>query len=222
MTEIDLCNNALSMIGQGTHISSLTENKKEADACKRLLPVTVARCLDKFNWSFARRDEVITADFLLTDALCLPWKYVYKIPSDVMRLLYAVPMEASSASESIGYHGQIRFNVRNYKDQKVIATDHEAPFIIQYQADISDISIFPPTFCEGVEAALASALAADLIKGIEGVKVSQAMAQIAFQNLEHASALDAQQGAQSIEPVEEDRLVASRHGGFTGYRGWGK
>ena len=221
MNEIDLCNNALSLIGQGTHISSLEENKKEADACKRLLPVTIARCLDKFNWTFARRDEVITEDFLLPDALCLPWKYVYKIPTDVMRLLFAVPWNADSSSECINYQGQIRFNLRNYQGQKVIATDQAAPFIIQYQANVSDVSIFPPTFCEGVEAALASSLAADLIKGIEGIKISQAMAQVAYGNLEHASSLDAQQGAQSILPVNDDPLVASRRG-YTGYRGWGR
>lgn len=219
MTELDLCNNALALIGQGSHITSLDENRKEADACKRFLPVTIARCLDKFNWSFARRDEVITQEFLLSDALCLPWRYVYSLPSDVMRLLFAVPMGVDSSSESMGFKGQIRFNLRNLNGQKVIATDAQAPFIIQYQANISDLDIFPPTFCEGLEAALASSLASELIKGIDGVKISQAMAQMAYQNLEQASALDASQGAQSILPPEDSRISAY---GQNGVRAWGR
>lgn len=219
MTELDLCNNALALIGQGSHITSLEENRKEADACKRFLPVTIARCLDKFNWSFARRDEVITQDFLLPDALCLPWRYVYSLPSDVMRLLFAVPMGVDSSSETMGFKGQIRFNLRNLNGQKVIATDAQAPFIIQYQANILDLDIFPPTFCEGLEAALASSLASELIKGIDGVKISQAMAQMAYQNLEQASALDASQGAQSILPPEDSRLNAYTQNGV---RAWGR
>lgn len=218
MTELDICNNALSLIGQGTHISSLDENKKEADACKRLLPVTIARCLDKFNWSFARRDEVITPDFELKDALCLPWKFVYKLPNDVMRILFAVPMGADSRSESINFTNQIRFNLRNYGDQKVFATDNQAPFIIQYIANTSNVEIFSPTFCEAVESYLASALASELIKGIEGMNISTALAKSAFSLLELASSLDAQQGAQSIQPQEDYCLVKSRRG----YRGWGR
>ena len=218
MTELDLCNNALSLIGQGTHISSLDENKKEADACKRLLPVTIARCLDKFNWSFARRDEVITADFELKDALCLPWKFVYKLPDDVMRILFAVPMGVDSRSESMNFTNQIRFNIRNYGDQKVIATDNQAPFIIQYIANTSKVEIFSPTFCEAVESYLASALASELIKGVEGMNISNALAKSAFSLLEFASALDAQQGAQALKPQEDFQLVKTRRG----YRGWGR
>lgn len=218
MTELDICNNALSLIGQGTHISSLTENKKEADACKRLLSVTIARCLDKFNWSFARRDEVITADFELANALCLPWKYVYKLPSDVMRILFAVPMGVDSRSEAMNFTNQIRFNIRNYGDQKVIATDNQAPFIIQYIANTSKVDIFPPTFCEAIETYLASALASELIKGIEGVNISSALAKSAFSLLELASSLDAQQGASAIQPMEDYQLVQSRRS----YRGWGR
>ena len=219
MTELDLCNNALALIGQGSHISSLDENRKEADACKRFLPVTIARCLDKFNWSFARRDEVITDDFLLSNALCLPWHFVYRLPDDVMRLLFAVPVGADSTSETMGYRGHIRFNIRNFDSKKVIATDTKAPFVIQYQANISNIDIFPPTFCEGLEAALASSLASELIKGIDGVKISQALAQMAYQNLEQASALDASQGAQSILPPEDERINAY---GQNGLRAWGR
>ena len=218
MTELDICNNALSLIGQGTHISSLDENKKEADACKRLLPVTIARCLDKFNWSFARRDEVITADFELKDALCLPWKFVYKLPDDVMRILFAVPMDVDSRSESLNFTNQIRFNIRNYGDQKVIATDNQAPFIIQYIANTSKVEIFSPTFCEAVESYLASALASELIKGVEGMNISNALAKSAFSLLEFASALDAQQGAQALKPQEDFDLVKTRRG----YRGWGR
>lgn len=218
MTELDICNNALSLIGQGTHISSLDENKKEADACMRLLPVTIARCLDKFNWSFARRDEVITADFELKDALCLPWKFVYKLPDDVMRILFAVPMGVDSRSESLNFTNQIRFNIRNYGDQKVIATDNQAPFIIQYIANTSKVEIFSPTFCEAVESYLASALASELIKGVEGMNISNALAKSAFSLLEFASALDAQQGAQALKPQEDFELVKTRRG----YRGWGR
>ena len=66
MEKIDICNNALDLIGQGTHIDSLDEQSFEARSCKRLFKPVLNQCLDIYNWSFARKDEVITADSIMT------------------------------------------------------------------------------------------------------------------------------------------------------------
>ena len=88
LTKLDICNNTLDLIGQGSHIDDLTENSKEADLFRRNFDATVRRCLAKYDFNFARKDEVITSDNLLTNVVSLPWTYTYSLPTDCLRVLY--------------------------------------------------------------------------------------------------------------------------------------
>jgi hypothetical protein len=53
LTKLDICNNTLDLIGQGSHIDDLTENSKEADLFRRNFDATVRRCLAKYDFNFA-------------------------------------------------------------------------------------------------------------------------------------------------------------------------
>ena len=117
----DICNNAIDLIGQGTHIDSLEEASPEARSCKRLFPTVLKQCLDFYNWSFARKDEVITKDYLVTkkdedgndvEIVSLPWLHSYRMPTDVLRVLFLAPLEVDSRSEKIGFPCEIPFNFR--------------------------------------------------------------------------------------------------------------
>ena len=67
MNKLDICNNALDLVGQGIHIDSFDENSKEADVIRRNYQSTVDRALSMYDFSFARKDEVITEDYLIKD-----------------------------------------------------------------------------------------------------------------------------------------------------------
>lgn len=210
-SQLDICNNALALVGQGQLLNSLDDNKKEALICKRLYQRTIERALDKYNFSFVRKDEVITKDFLLADAVSLPWLYTYTIPDDVMRVLFLTPLCANSNVERINNKITIPFNFRQYDSKRVLVTNQEYPFVIHYQScDFENIN-FPPTFTEAVEYLLAGAIACDLIKGTTGLQIANALNNQGLQLLDYSAMLDAQQGGQSIEAYPySNSIVKSR------------
>ena len=144
-TKVDICNNALDLIGQGIHIKSFDDQTKEADLCRRNYQQIVDRCLTKYNFSFARKDELITNSYLVSDVVSIPYKYTYKIPSDVMNILY-LERYSKSKDETINNKDTIKFNFRvvniNNVQTRCIVTNIEAPFVIQYQAFIDDPNLF--------------------------------------------------------------------------------
>lgn len=220
MEKVDICNNALDLIGQGTHIDSLDEQSFEARSCKRLFKPVLNQCLDIYNWSFARKDEVITADSIMTttdddgvkhEIVSLPWKHSYKLPDDVMRVLYLTNLNVDSDAERIGSLDQLRFNFRNYDDTKVLVTDSEPDFVVHYQAYTENIALLSPSFIQGFEYYLASRLAANMVKGTTGYQMSIDLMKYAEQILSRAIALDAQQGANSIEKTVKPISIRARN-----------
>ena len=172
-TNIDICNNALDLIGQGLHISNLGEDSKEASSCNRLYEPTLRRCLERHNWSFARRTAQIST---LVSSTSHPFKNSYKAPDDLIRALYIQPN--NTAEQNIfAYDQDLRFDYRVENGQKLIITPATAPFYLQYQVYVDDLDLLPTAFIEYVEYCLAARLAADIIKGVEGVQIAQALEQ---------------------------------------------
>lgn len=209
MEKIDICNNVLDLVGQGSHINTLEEQSKEADLFRRNFDVTVKRCLMKANFNFARKDEVITSDNEL-DYVSLPWKHTYSLPSDCLRVLYLDEIDADSNSERIR-HDTNRFNFRQIGTKTTLATDKVAPFTVHYIANVTDTELFNDAFTEALEYLLGARVASALIHGTTGVQVGQTLLQQGMMLLYNASAIDAQQGGDSIQQIELPDLIKSRN-----------
>lgn len=212
-TKVDICNNALDLIGQGIHIKDFDDQTKEADLCRRNYQQIVDRCLTKFNFSFARKDELITNSYLVSDVVSIPYKYTYKIPSDVMNILY-LERYSKSKDETINNKDTIKFNFRVVKINNVptrcIVTNIEAPFVIQYQAFIDDPNLFSVQFTEAVEYMLGARLASALIHGSTGLNTSNNLMQNALMLLQLAIGQDNQQGADSIQDNAIPEFISAR------------
>ena len=212
-TKVDICNNALDLIGQGIHIKSFDDKTKEADLCRRNYQQIVDRCLTKYNFSFARKDELITNSYLVSDVVSIPYKYTYKIPSDVMNILY-LERYSKSKDETINNKDTIKFNFRVVKINNVptrcIVTNEEAPFVIQYQAFIDDPNLFSVQFTEAVEYMLGARFASALIHGSTGLNTSNNLMQNALMLLQIASGQDNQQGADSIRDNAIPEFISAR------------
>lgn len=208
VTEIDICNNALDLIGEGLSITSFDDQTKQAELCKRLYPLSVERCLAKYYFSFARRDEVLTKDNLI-DYVSLPYRFTYKIPNDVQTILYLEQGIRKGGGEKIDTPN-IDFNFREIHGQRCIVTDTEYPITMHYQAKITDTNLFPSDFTEALEYCLGARLATACIKGATGIQIStQLMSQgIAF--LSMAAGHDSQQGADSIQ-TDTPSLIKARY-----------
>lgn len=210
MSIIDVCNIALDIISQGGHIQSMDEHSTEAEACKRHFQLVYDNALNTHNWSFARKDEVITTDDLLADVVALPYKYSYSLPEDVMRILKLTEVDAGASDETLATREAIQFNFRNYDGRKILATDHSAPFAVQYQAYVKDIEQCSPTFVSALAYLLASKLACTFIGGTSGYDVSLKLYQLGMSELATASALDAQQGSYSINEGKFSSFIRAR------------
>lgn len=201
MEIIELCNNALDLVGQGTHIEDMQENSKEADLCRRNLDPVIKRALDKFNFSFVRKDEVITEDNEI-DVVCIPYEHAYSLPSDLQRVLFLSDINDDSSSESI-HKENIKYNFRLVNGEKVLVTDFQAPFVIHYQSKDYELDLLPDTFVEAVEYLLASKLAIALIHGTTGLQISQQLLQTGNMYLQVSAGQDAQQGSNGIDIDKE-------------------
>lgn len=212
-TKVDICNNALDLIGQGIHIKSFDDQTKEADLCRRNYQQIVDRCLTKYNFSFARKDELITNSYLVSDVVSIPYKYTYKIPSDVMNILY-LERYSKSKDETINNKDTIKFNFRVVKINNIptrcIVTNIEAPFVVQYQSFIDDPNLFSVQFTEAVEYMLGARLASALIHGGTGLNTSNNLMQNALMLLQLAIGQDNQQGADSIQDDAIPEFISAR------------
>lgn len=208
VTEIEICNNALDLIGEGLSITSFDDQTKQAELCKRLYPLAVERCLAKYYFSFARRDEVITKDNLI-DYVSLPYRFTYKIPDDVQTILYLERGIRKEGGEKIDTPN-IDFNFREIRGQRCIVTDTEYPITMHYQAKITDTNLFPSDFTEALEYYLGSRLATACIKGTTGVLISKELFSQAYTLLSLAAGRDSQQGADSIQ-IETPSLIKARY-----------
>lgn len=209
-TIVEVCNVALDLIGQGGRIKSLDEASPEAEACKLHFYPTYESCLDFGNWSFARRDEIIDEQDYLKDVCVLPYHYAYRLPKDVMRVLYLTNLDAKPKVETVNADRPIQFNFRNYDGEKVIATDHQPNFVIHYQAYVDPKDYIQPTFVSALSYMLASKLAASLIRGTDGITIGGKLYQLGYTELNRAAGFDAQQGAYSVDRYKPTSFIRAR------------
>lgn len=211
MDKLQLCNLAISAIGSGRVLNSLEENTPEAEACAIWYDLALDVCLDRHNWSFARRDEIITPNELLGEkGTAVPYSYAYKIPKDVSRIIALKPMGSQSIDETGGAMNGIPFNFRNIDDLKYIACDTKAPFEIHYQAKINDISVCSSYFIYAASLQLGLFIAPHIIGGIDGFKIGQVLADMFERAITRAAAIDAQQGSYALAMNKRRSLIESR------------
>lgn len=209
--DVDIFNDALNKVGQGTQIVDIKRRTLENELFHRHYYPTLYYCEERWNWSFCRKDEYIDDRYLLEGVISLPKGYLsYSMPDNTMKVLFLTDIEAGLEAETIGYKGYIPFNLRNFKDQKILVTAKEPPFVMHYQAYTDESSLFTYSFREGLVLALASRIAAALIKGSNGVSISQNLQERAEAQLQTAIQLDAQQGAYSIKPSNLPDALQSR------------
>lgn len=207
MEVVDICNNALDLLGQGIHIDGLDEQSKEADLCRRMYQHTVNASLAKFYFDFARKDEVITVSNILNH-VSLPWRYTLSIPSDVQTILRLEPIQ-EGVNEDVNLK-TIPFNFRQVNGAKCLVTNEPPPFVMQYQAYVTDPNLFSDGFTEALEYILASKLTSALVHGATGVQLASELMQYGLQFLEAASGQDARQGGEDIYKSKSCDFIKAR------------
>ena len=149
MYSTDICNIALSSIGQG-QIASIDEDSEAARQCKLYYELTRKNLLSSFRWGFAERSEKLA----LVDTTVPKWEFAYALPKKclVVRQLYNKNgdiIETDESAKDDTYH-EFQIALMN-ESQRIIMADIEDAWM-DYTADIENAELFDSSFAEALAA----------------------------------------------------------------------
>jgi len=129
ISEVEMCNLALSHVGLGELIQSLDDDTTPARQCKLLFTPTAIDLLIRYNWSFAERKQYLA---LLDGVSPVDYTYAYTYPSDCLRFR-EIYNSLSLKSPPIKYAIQLSADNKS----RYIETN-QATAIGVYTVDVSD------------------------------------------------------------------------------------
>ncbi len=187
---IDICNLALAHIGDRANITSIDppEDSAQAEHCARFYPMARDSLLNMHPWSFAVKRQVL-ADISLVVTPPDKWQYSYAAPGDFLKIL-GVYDPAAMYDEN---KAECEFELGSDPSGTLVLYVDVAGAIVRYVALVTDSGRFPPLFSDGLSWLLASYLAGPIIKGTEGMKISEACLTRAMAYVERARAEDSNQ-----------------------------
>ncbi len=199
-SEIDICNLALSHLGDTATVASIDppEGSAQAEYCARFYPMARDALLEIYHWRFATRRA--TLPLLTADSW--DWAFAYGKPADALKLLSVLPAGASSDDEGA------EFDVESDATGATVILTDEAGASIKYIALVTDTTIFPPLFVMALSWQLASMLAGPILKGDAGAAEAKRCAGLAQAYISQAAQSDANQ--RKVRPVHTPAWMAGR------------
>lgn len=205
----DLCNMALSHVGDDAIIASIDppDGSVQAGYCARFYPIARRSAIEAgaFNFALAR------AELAQVSNPSTVWSYAYALPADCikpLRILQANDIPAALAAPSVFDLNRL---VRDYDTTETMGSQftiegatlytHEAEPVLIYRRDVTDTTRFTPTFSVGLSYMLGALLAGPIIKGMEGIRVGQALQKIGLSMLAEAAVLEANSGTETHDPL---------------------
>ena len=149
-SEIDVCNLALSHLGDTATIASLDppEGSAQAEHCARFYPIARDSMLEMHAWGFATR----RARLALLASGWPEWNYAYAQPADALNIIAILPPSSSDdystgIPDSAGgpYVPQPFSCEINEAGASVIYSD-QADAVLRYSSTVSDPTRFSPLF----------------------------------------------------------------------------
>ncbi|SNS15859.1 hypothetical protein [Pseudomonas segetis] len=187
---VQICNIALSRIGQTQFIDSLTEQSKAAELCDLHYDACREEVLQAAPWPFAEA-RVYLADI---GSPPVNWLYRYRYPTDCLQAQYiSLPGMRMPSTEL-----RPKFKVINASGGRAIVADMPQAELV-YTVSVEDTTYFPPLFVS----ALAWRVAAELAMGLQARPENYAAA------MQNYSRVIDQAQAQAFNESDEDELPES-------------
>jgi len=186
---VDICNMALSRLGDEANISSIDppDDSVQANYCSTFYPLALTFALDKHTWRFATRRFTLPSRANEAED---EWEYCFAVPSDLVNLIRI------SAPPVNG--GDIQYSMEIASDNSQVLYCNVSPVQLVYVSSTVSAALFPPAFVEFLSAVLASYLAGPILKGDVGVKTSGQLLQLAMSLKEIAVERDCQNLQQAV------------------------
>ena len=212
-SEVDICNLALSHLGDSATVASLDppEGSAQAEHCARFYPIARDALLELFEWNFATKRRV-PAEVVNNWA---QWDHAYARPADCLKVI-AVQDPSATDDTAYSYNGLItRLVPQPYACEtddngaQIILTD-QATALCRYVARVTDTTKFSPTFTVALSWYLASMLAGPVLKGDLAVTETRRCEDMARVWIEKAKATDVQQQQRDTEQTPAPSWIGER------------
>ncbi|WGL96483.1 hypothetical protein [Arsenophonus nasoniae] len=197
-SEIEICNLALSRVGNSRFINSFREKRKEAEQCSLHYPHCRDTVLTDFPWNFALKR------IALADSGNSPpeWQYAYSYPTDCMKAIAIIrPGDKYSLPDQA-----INFQVGSDEagTSKLIYCDQPKAWL-RYVARVTDVNMFDAIFIDALAWRLSAELARSLASNANIGNESFQLYQLAIENAAAHSL------SESSEPTDYiDEFTAAR------------
>ena len=204
-SEVDICNLALSHLGDSATVSSLDppEGSVQSEHCARFYPIARDSLLEMHPWGFATKRVQLAQ----LGTGWPEWDYSYAQPSDALNIIAVLPPDATDDySQGLsnvpmaagGSYVPKAFSCEiDSNGADVIYTDQENA-VLRYTALVSDTTKFSPLFVMTLSWHLASMLAGPILKGDAGAAEAKRCASMMQAFLGQATESDA--GQRRINP----------------------
>lgn len=194
-SEIDICNLALSYLGQEQITSLLTPQTKSAQLCKLQYPLMRDAVLSEVEWTFASKRY--TSGVPLVTSPEWGFTFMHQLSNDVIRVAFC-----SDNTDELQYNPDFIWVV----EDRNILCDSETIYYRTINV-IEDTTKFPPCFVQ----ALAARLAAEMcLKITENLKLHTQLIGLYQQKMQYATTIDNMQG--KAKRWRTGRLNAARGG----------
>ncbi len=204
---VEICNLALSHLGDGQFITSLDDDSEQARRCKDFYPMALKSLLQRYTFQFACKRVALTE----ITSEWPQWQYAYVRPADVLRPLHVLPPDAiddfgrlaRSDWPTMGGERQMRMPLPPFETElgadgvPVILTNQESA-VLRYVANVTDTRQFSPLVKLALSHELASYLAGSNVRGEDGVKLAAYHQRRAEETAKEAEAQDAKE--RNIDP----------------------
>ena len=205
---IQICNMALSHIGAGPLIASISppDGSVEAGYCATFYDIARTELLEPGTWSFALTRTELAELTNASDA----WTYAYARPSNCLRALRILRPSTGVTvfnEDTVSLSRNDRDGAPFDLEGEVIYTDQEEATLV-YTVDVIDPGRFTASFTAALSFQLASYLAGPIVKGNEGAKLGDAMRARAMSMADLSAASAA--NASSAETGVTSSIVAAR------------
>jgi hypothetical protein len=188
-SEVDICNLALTNIGDKATVTSInpSDGSHQADLCARYYPLARDLLLERHRWDFTIRHVSPVA---LTASGRTDWAYAFKLPSNFTGVISVLPKDSTDDQITQGTATPQPFAIESNASLDRVLYTNVPNVILRYQAKITDSTKFSQMFVHAVSWQLASMLAGALIKGDDGAAAVQNATRMAEFYTEKAAAYD--------------------------------
>jgi len=183
---VDVCNLALSLVGQAATISSVDppEGSVYARLCAQMYPLALGELLESHAWGFA----TLTSDLAPLAEVRPGFVGVFALPADCLRVWQ---VRAVAGGEPIDYERQAG------AEGTVLCTQTSTASVL-YTRSTNIPQLLPPMLKLALAHLLAAMVAGPIIKGDTGAATAKSLRQIAQTLGTQAAASDA---TQKLEPL---------------------